>query len=234
VTLPEDDPGEPPVESPATFDVTLKEIKTRRLPELDDEFAKGFGEFSSLEEMRESVRNTLAERARAQSREAAANEALRQLRETARVDLPEMLVARREESLRETWDRRVAESGRSREEWLAEAGQSEEEWAEALRRQAELDVKTELVLSALAKAEGIVPSEEDVRQEVERIAQSYGRENAARVRRLILNDPDEMADVRERLRYRSAIDLLARIASGEADEAAGTSDSAPADGEADE
>lgn len=233
VTFPEDYGAAELAGKAATFSVTLKEIKERHLPPLDDAFARENGDYSSLEELRGEVRNRLAEAARARARRRLEEQAVERVVAEASVDLPGALIGRRQAQILEDMEKRLAAGGRSIDEQLQAEGRSRESFDAEVRERAARDVKTELVLDAVAKAEGIEVAGDELRAEVERIAQSFGRENAAQVRRLILNDPDQLADVRASLRTRLTVERLGRIAAGEPDPAGSdTQATSNADGEA--
>lgn len=199
----------------AVFTVTVREIKQRRLPELSDDFAREVGEYGSLEELRAELKNSLERSARERAEREFRERLVERVVEQSSVDLPGVLVERRVAQLRESFERQLAERGLTLDAYLNASETSPEAFEDDLRRQAEKDVKTELVLDALAKAEGIEVDAEELRDEVERIARAYGS-SAGRVRQLILRNPDNLADVRASLRVRRAIDRLAQIAGGAA------------------
>ncbi|MBX6350320.1 MAG: trigger factor [Clostridia bacterium] len=188
--------------------VTLREIKAKRLPPLDDELARAAGPYATLEEMKEDVRNRLAQAARRRAWREATEKALAQLVEAAAVDVPDVLVERR---LPPGPD--GDEAGRAAGEGELAAAR-EAERAE-LRRRAERQVAEELVLEALAKAEGLEVTDDELRREVERVAQSFGAEDAPRVRRAIARDPVALLRLREDVRLRKAFARLGEIATGE-------------------
>lgn len=220
VAFPEDHPVDAVKGRRATVSVTLREIKTKRLPPIDDELARAVGEYATLEEMQEDVRNRLAQAARRRAWREATAKALAQLVEAAEVDVPEVLVERRLPSP-EGGEAGPAEEGR-------EADRAE------LRRQAERAVAEELVLEALAKAEGLEVSEDELRREVERVAQSFGPERAAEVRRAIARDPVTLLRLREDVLLRKAFSRLGEIATGEPEPVAGRGERPEAKGSTDE
>ncbi|MBE3590500.1 MAG: trigger factor [Firmicutes bacterium] len=195
----------------AVFSVTVREIKERRLPELNDDFAREAGPYASLEELRAELKNSLERSARERAEREFRDRLVERVVEEASVDLPEALVERRLAQLRASLERRLAERGLTLEAYLKASETTPEALEADLRRQAERDVKTDLVLDAVAKAEGIEVGENELREEVERIARSYGS-SAAQVRRLILQNPDNVADVRASLRVRRTVDRLAELA----------------------
>jgi trigger factor len=170
VKFPDDYPGEL-AGTDATFEVTVSEVKTKRLPELDDEFAVESGGFDTLEELREDISKRLSELdERAIEREfeqavldAAAAE--------AQVEVPEKLVHARAHEVLEQTLTALTRQGISKEAYLKIAGKDEEQLAHEAEPQAASELRREAVLAAIVEAEGIEPSEEDLRHALEPAAE---------------------------------------------------------------
>jgi trigger factor len=147
----------------AVFEVKLSEVKAKRLPELDDDFAAEATEFDTLAELREDIVTRLreqAERAIEREFEAAALEAAV---EHAKIDVPDKLVhARAHELLEETLSA-LARQGISKEAYLRIAGKDEETLAHEAEPEAAGALRREAVLAAIVEAEGISPSDDDLR-----------------------------------------------------------------------
>jgi trigger factor len=145
----------------AEFAVTVKEIKAKQLPELDEDFAVEQG-FDSVDELRDDIRERLSkaleQRIEAQYREAALDSAVA----GAEIDLPEQLVEAR---ARELWDQMVhslGHQGIDRETYLKIAGKTEQEIVDEAKPDAEAQLRREAVLAAIVEAEGIDPSDTDL------------------------------------------------------------------------
>ncbi len=169
VTFPEDYPAAELAGQEAQFAVTVKEVKAKELPELDDDLAAEGG-FDTLDELREDIRNRLAEVDTAQIegefREAALDSAV----QAATVEIPEALVEAR---ARELWDsmlHSLAHQGINRETYLRIAGRDEAEIVEQSKPDAEQALRREAVLAAIIEAEEIEPSDEEVFEAVEQAA----------------------------------------------------------------
>ncbi len=190
----------------ASFAVTVKEVKEKQLPELDDDFAVDAG-FDDLEELRADIRERLleSERARVQAeyRQAALDAAVA----NAKVPLtPELVSAR----AREMWERTLhslAHRGISREAYLQISGRSEEEILGETQGEAEQALRREAVITAVVEAEGIEPSDDDVLAALTPTAEREGVEPQTLLEDL--RKAGRLEDVREDLAAREAIDLIA-------------------------
>ena len=193
----------------ASFEVKVKEVKSKQLPALDDELAIDVG-FDDLEQLRADIRGRLTDaeevRIEAEFREAALDAAVAE----ARVELgPELVNARAEEM----WERMLhslAHRGISREAYLKVAGRSEEEAIGELQDDAELALRREAVLTAIVAARGITPSEEELLEALRPGAEREGMEPQALLERLREGGREEA--VAEDLAARKAVDLITETA----------------------
>ncbi|HEY8449276.1 MAG TPA: trigger factor [Bacillota bacterium] len=190
----------------ATFTVTLKELKRKELPPLDDAFAQSVGSFGSLEELRKDVENRLSQRAAAEAEADFRQRVVQAAVEQARVDIPEVLVQRRIDQLISAFKRRLESQNVRWEDFLRQSGESIEQLRESFCEQAAADVKTDLVLEAIARREGIEPGEDDFAAEAVKLAETYGQK-VDEVRKL-LERADVRADLAAALRIRKTIDFL--------------------------
>lgn len=159
----------------ATFEVTVKEVQAKRLPEIDDEFASEAAGFDTLQELRDDVSQRLREadeRTVEREYEQAVVEAAV---EQAEIEIPEKLVhARAHELLAETLSA-LERQGISREAYLRITGGDEEHLAHEAEPEARAALRREAVLAAVAEAEGIEPTEEELLAELEPLAERDGR-----------------------------------------------------------
>src|SRR5581483_5663420 len=190
----------------ASFAVTVKEVKEKQLPELDDDFAVDAG-FDDRDEQRADIRERLleAERERigAEYRQAALDAAVAQ----ATVPVTPDLIAAR---AREMWERNLhalAHRGISREAYLQITGRSEEEILAEAQGEAEQALRREAVITAVVAAEGIAPDDEDVLGALAPTAEREGVEPQQLLEDL--RSSGRLEDVREDLAAREAIDLIA-------------------------
>lgn len=173
VTFPEDYPG-PRGGQEASFAVTVNEVKAKRLPELDDEFAAEAAGFDTLAELRDDVRGRLEQAdARALEREFE-NAVVEAAVAEAQVDVPDKLIhARAHEMLEDTFGM-LARQGISKESYLRISGRDEETLAHEAEPEAAAALKREAVLAAIVAAEGVEPTDEEVREALEPTAERQG------------------------------------------------------------
>ena len=210
VTFPEDYGAPNLAGQDAEFAVTVREVKAKMLPELNDELAEEAG-FDSLDELRDDIRSRLSEiesqRIDAEFREAALDAAV----EKAKIDVPESLVEAR---ARELWDsmlHSLAHQGISRDAYLRISGRSEEETIDQAKPDAEQALKREAVLAAIAEAENLDPSEEEMLDAVKEAAPPGDRTAPKKLlERLRANG--RLDALKDDLSQRKALDLVAESA----------------------
>jgi trigger factor len=189
----------------ASFQITVKEVKLKELPSVDDDFAVDAG-FDDLEELRQDIRTRLTEaderQIEGEFRQAALDAAV-QRAEVATT--PELVAAR----AREMWERMLhslSHRGVSREAYLQIVGRDEDTILAEMQPEAELALRREAVLTAMVEAEGISPSEDEL---LEALTPSAEREGVAPQKLLAdLRSAGRLEEVREELAARKAIDLV--------------------------
>jgi trigger factor len=210
ITFPDDYGAEELAGKEAQFAVTVKEVKRKDLPELDDDFASDAAGFDTLDELREDVAAKLREadesRIEAEFREAVLDAVVKE----AKVDVPEALVEARAQELWERMLHSLGHQGISKEAYLRIAGQTEEELLAQARPDAEQALRREAVIAAVIEAEGIEPSEGDVLDALQATAAREG--TTPEKLRDRLEKAGRLDDLREDLAQRAAIDLLANEA----------------------
>lgn len=159
----------------ALMKVLVKQVREKVLPDADDEWASEASEFETLEELREDVRKRIVEVRRLQSRLALREGAVEELAKLVDAELPETLVARELDHLRSHLSQSLAERKVTLAQYLEATGQDEEQLDAELGEQASRQVRTDLALRALAEAEGLAVTDEELASEVEAYARSSGR-----------------------------------------------------------
>ncbi|HWL42654.1 MAG TPA: trigger factor [Ilumatobacter sp.] len=194
-------------EEPADFSVTVKAVQTLQLPELTDEWvADNLGEFDTVAEWEANLTEQLTERKLTAVRRTLGtkvNEALAQLVD---VDLPESMVQSQIQSQTGELTRQLQASGISVEQWLQVTGQTPEDFMAQARPGAELGVRTDLALRAVAKAEAIEATDADLEMEYARMAYQFGAK-AKEIRR-IYEQNDAVPEVLAGIRKQKAFDWL--------------------------
>jgi len=206
ITFPDDYQGEHLRGQEKSFNVTVGEVKEKRLPELDDEFALDTQGYDSLDELRDDIRKRMLEvdeqRISRDFREAVVDAAVRE----ATVDVPDTLVDAR---ARELWDRMLhsmAHQGINKDTYLRISGKTEDELLSEARPDAEQALRREAVIAAIIEAEGIEPSDGDV---LDALQASAAREGTTPEKlRDKLRQAGRLDDLTEDLAAQQAVDLL--------------------------
>lgn len=212
VTFPDDYPSEELAGEDATFKVTVKGIKVRRLPELDDEFAKDVSDKATLAELREQIRENLEEESESHAMEHVRNDVVEAAAANAQVELPEILIERQLEDIMEDFRRNLMFRGMRLDDYLEATGTTQEELAADMRPQAERRAKANLVLEAIIKAEGIEPTDEAIEAYIEELIGTREGEDAERMRERY-REPALRSRVASTVQVTRAIDLLVEAAS---------------------
>lgn len=210
VTFPEDYHAENLAGKPATFKVTIKELKRKELAVLDDEFAKDVSEFDTLEELKSDIRNKLNEAAKAQVKSAVENGAVEAAVANASVEVPEVMVEHKVEEMLNSVSQRLMQQGINLDQYFQYTNSSIDEMRERMKPDAEATVKNELVLDAIAKAENIEVSEEEINEEIQKIA-SYVKQDEKIVRQT-LELQGEMGNIIQDIARRKTVAFLAENA----------------------
>ena len=173
VTFPENYGKEELNGKPAKFEVTIKEIKVKELPELDDEFAKETSEFDTIAELKADITTKLeaanAERADREFEEAVINA----VAENAKVEIPAVMVEKEVDKMVQNLQQRLQYQGLNLEQYFQFTGTDEEKMREYMRENAGTKVKVDLVLEAIEKAENIDATEEEIRAKAVEVAKMY-------------------------------------------------------------
>ncbi|HEX2098021.1 MAG TPA: trigger factor [Rubrobacteraceae bacterium] len=157
------------------FSVHVKEIKEKELPPLDDEFAKEASEFETIEELRSSIREQLEAEAERRMDAEFRSRVLEEVAREAEVEVPAAMVEEKAEEMVESFERSIRAQGIEPEQYYQLSSSSPEDVKEHVREDAADTVKKELVLEAIAAAEGIVADEHEVMHQIEHLAGSAGR-----------------------------------------------------------
>jgi trigger factor len=205
VTFPDDYGAEELAGKPATFAVTVKEVREKSLPELDDDFAADNSDFDTLAELRADIEHRLAHAAEHRSEHAFRDAALEAAVAHATVEIPEEIVLARATEVWERVERSLASRGMDPEMYLKIQDKSREEAIEDAREDAEGGLRREAVLAAVADAEEIEATEEDMLEALRPPAGEKGKPEKLLKR---LRDEGREALLAEEIRMRKAADLI--------------------------
>ena len=190
---------------PATFKVTVKEIKVKELPELNDEFASEVSEFDTLDEYKKDVEKKLAEKKEIEANSKNEDAVVAKVVENATMEIPDKMIDAQAENMVQDMARRMQSQGLSLDMYLKYTGMTVEQMKEQARPDAEKRIRTRLVLEAVAKAENIQISDEKVDEEVAKMAEAYKMEVDKLKSYMSESDIKQM---KEDLAVQQAVDLL--------------------------
>ncbi len=176
VTFPEDYQAAELAGKAAVFKCTVKEIKEKELPELDDEFASEVSVYETLAEYRDSVKNKLAEKKAEDAKNAREEAVIDAIIAGAEMEIPDAMVETQQRQMADDFANRIETQGLSMEQYMQFTGMTEEKLLEQIKPQALKRIQSRLVLEAVVAAEGITASEEDFEAEVAKMAESYKME----------------------------------------------------------
>ncbi|ADV93615.1 MULTISPECIES: trigger factor [Bacillus] len=204
VTFPEEYHAEDLAGKPAVFKVKIHEIKAKELPELDDEFAKDIDEeVETLAELTEKTKKRLEEAKENEADAKLREELVLKASENAEIDVPQAMVDTELDRMLKEFEQRLQMQGMNLELYTQFSGQDEAALKEQMKEDAEKRVKSNLTLEAIAKAENLEVSDEEVDAELTKMAEAYNMpvENIKQA----IGSTDAM---KEDLKVRKAIDFL--------------------------
>ncbi|MBR3771421.1 MAG: trigger factor [Clostridium sp.] len=176
VTFPEEYQAKELAGKPATFKVTVKEIKVKELPELNDEFAQDVSEFETLDEYKADIKKNLEEKkmnaAMSAKEEAVVDIAI----DNATMEIPEAMIETQVRQMADDFARRIQQQGLSLEQYFQFTGMDPKKFLDSIRPQALKRIQSRLVLEAIVKAENIEVTEEELNKELEGMAAAYKME----------------------------------------------------------
>ena len=189
VTFPEEYGAEELAGQDVVFKVVVHEVKEKRVPELDDEFAKDVDdEVETLDELKDKIRQQLEKSKDRAATEATDDEAIQKAVENAEVpEIPEAMIDEEVDRQFNLFINNLQQQGISKDQYMSMIGTSEQELRDQFRNEADFNVKTNLVLEAIAKAENIDVTTEDIDAEIKDLAEQYGMEED-RVRVILSED----------------------------------------------
>ncbi len=173
VTFPEDYHAEELKGRNAEFKCTIKEIKEKELPELDDEFASDVSEFDTMEEYREDLKKQLTKQKEETAEEEKGDKVVDAIIASSQMDIPEAMIETQQRQMAEDFARRIQMQGLSFEQYLQFTGLTRADFMEQMKPQTLKRIQSRLVLCAIAKAENIEATEEEYQEEIQKMADSY-------------------------------------------------------------
>ena len=216
LTIPQDYPDPTMIGKECRFKVRVLEVKEKRLPDLDDDFARSLGgEYPTLDALKRKVRQDLQQALDQEEAQRVQEEAMKKLLEQARVEYSPLLVEREVEYQWERREQALKQNRMDMDMYLAQMGKTKEEMRAELQGAAERDLTRSLVLGKLAEEEKLEVTEEEVDQELDAMA-ARSPETAAGLRE-VFSSPDGRRTIRNRLLTRKVMERLREIALGRTD-----------------
>lgn len=180
VTFPEEYHSQELAGKEATFNVKINSIKERLLPELDDEFAKDLGEYETLAELRDSIRERLEAALTAGTKQEMENKLIEQIIENSTFDLPKSMIEQQIEFVFNNFWTNLLYSGMPLEMYLEHTNQTEEELKQEMEPEAIMQLKRSLVLDEISEREGISVSDEEIERKIDELVKDSSNPEQAR------------------------------------------------------
>lgn len=205
VTFPEDYHAENLAGKAAVFKCTVKEIKVKELPELDDEFASEVSEFETVAEYKESVKAKIAERKEKAAKDAKEDAVIDAIIEKAEMEIPDAMVETQQRQMIEDFAQRIQMQGLTMEQYMQFTGLTVDTLMEQVKPQALRRIQSRLVLEAVADAEKIEVTEAEYDEEIGKMAEMYQME-AEKVKELL--GDKHSAEVKKDIAVRKAVEFV--------------------------
>lgn len=187
VTFPEQYQSKELAGKPAMFKVTIKEIKVKEYPELDDDFAQDVSEFDTLDEYKADIKKNLEEKKAQEAEADKESKVIEAIVNDSEMDIPEKMIEAQSQQMVEEFAQNIAMQGISFDQYMQFTGTTVDQLTEQVKPQAEARVQSSLVLEAIVKAEKIEASDEEFDEEIKRMAERYQME-ADKVNELLSDD----------------------------------------------
>ena len=209
VTFPEEYQAKELAGKEAIFKCAVKKIEAKELPELDDDFAKDVSEFDTLAEYKEHVKTNLVEKKENEAKHAKEDAAVDKIIENAQMDIPEAMLETQCRQMLDDFSRRMQSQGLSMDQYLQFTGMTAEKMMEDMKPQALKRIQTRLVLEKVAEVENIQPTEEEVNEEISKMAEAYKME-ADKLKELL--GERELEQMKKDMAVQKAVTLVADAA----------------------
>lgn len=209
VTFPEDYQAKDLAGKAAVFKVKVHEIKKKELPEINDEFAQDVSEFDTLDEYKEDVKKGIAEQKEKAVRQEKQEKIIRQIVENAEMDIPDPMVITQTRQMMDQFAQQMQSNGLSMAQYYQFTGLTSDGLLEQMKPQAQKNIENRLVLEAIAAAEGITASEEEVEKEFANIAERYGL-TVDKVKEIFADEETE--NIKSDIAAQKALDMITEAA----------------------
>lgn len=206
VTFPEEYQAAELAGKAAVFQCDVKKVETKELPELDDDFAQDVSEFDTLAEYREDVKKNLTEKKEKEARAAKENTAVDKAIENAEMEIPDAMLNTQVRQMMNDFASRMQSQGLTMEQYFQFTGMTAEKMQEEMKPQALKRIQTRLVLEKIAETENIEVSEDEVNEEISKMAEMYKME-ADKLKELL--GDRELEQMKKDMAVQKAVTLVA-------------------------
>ena len=205
VTFPEDYHAEELKGKPATFKVSVKEIKEKQLPDIDDDFAQDVSDFDTLDEYKADLKKKIAERKEAEAKRQKETEAIEKIVADSKMDIPQAMIDTQVTRMAEDFAQRLQQQGLSLEMYFKYTGLTAEKILDDMKPEAVKRIQNSLVLEAVAKAENIQVSDDEFNAELSKMADMYKME-VDKIKEFM--GESEEKQMRDDIAIQKAVDLI--------------------------
>ena len=187
----------------ATFKVKLHEIKKKEMPEINDELAKDISEFDTIEELKNSIKEKQEEQNKTRAKYETEDEVIKAVCEEAKVEIPSGMIETETDHIVQDINTRLSYQGMNIDQYLKMMNKTMDEFRAEYKEQAEIAVKSRLVLEAVGKEAGIEVKEEEISAKIKEMAENYGRKEEE-----VKDNPELVKYVGDSLKTEKTIDFL--------------------------
>ena len=206
VTFPEEYQAAELAGKAAVFQCDVKKVEAKELPELDDDFAQDVSEFDTLAEYKDDIRKKLTERKEKEARTAKENAAVDKVIENAQMEIPDAMINTQISQMLDDFSRRMQAQGLTIEQYFQFTGMTADKMREEMKPQALKRIQTRLVLEKIAETENIQPTDEEVNEEISKMAEMYKME-ADKLKELL--GDRELEQMKKDMAVQKAVTLVA-------------------------
>lgn len=186
----------------AVFKCKIHEIKMKEMPELDDEFAKDVSEFDTLDELKADIKKQISDKKESEAKTDFENQLMEQVVENMECEIPECMFEHRTDDMIQDYSHRLKMQGIDLDTYLSYLGQDKDAFKASFRTGAENQVKTSIALEAIVEAENIEATDEDIEEEIKKLAEQYQME-AEQIKNAVPQD-----QIASDIKTRKALDLV--------------------------
>lgn len=205
VTFPEDYHAEDLKGKDATFKVKIHEVKTKELPEADDDFAQDVSEFDTFEEYKNSIRERLEKQRTEAAKRTQEDEAIKKIAADSHIELPEAMISTRCDEMINQFGQQLAQQGLSMEQYMQFSGTTIDQLREQVRPETVERIEGQLVLDKIAEVEKIEITDADIEEELKKMAELYNMDMEDLNKRMGESDRENM---RKDLAAQRAVDVI--------------------------